>query len=246
MTAVFPVRRPDGNDTLQVWRAIARNRWLVLPVVLITVVAVGWLLVLRPPTYQVRSSLLLVPPPPAPTAAQIEDDPALADLNADNPYGRAYDPTILIAVITSAVTSEAGRAEVERAGGDDGYLLVQSRQYGVDSPFVEITTFGPSPDATVRSNMLVVSAFQAELAAVQQAADVSEEYWVTARLAVDPADAEVRPVDVGRGLIAIVILGILGVFTAVSVADAVRQSGRDRREPLPSPEPSGSAAGGGA
>jgi capsular polysaccharide biosynthesis protein len=233
----LPSGRPGENDTLHVWRAISRNRWLVLAVVALTAAALAWALVVRPETYEVRSSLLLVPPPPAPTAAQVEENPELSGLNADNPYGRSYDPTILIAVITSAVTSEASREVFAAAGSDDAFTVAQSTRYGADSPFLEITSSGPSPEDALESNALVVEALQAELQRVQEVENVSERYFVTARPAATPTLDDARQVDVSRQVVALVVVGVFLIFAVVSVGDAVRQARADRAASRRIPEP---------
>jgi len=209
-------------DTLNVWKALRRNRWLVLPVLLLTVLGSSWALFVRPATYQVQSSMLLVPPPPAPTDAEIAKHPALGKLNADNPYGRAYDPTILIALVSIAITSDQSRAQIKAKGGDERFTVAQTTRYGFNSPFADITSVGPSAQEAIASNELVIRSFKQELARVQLKEKVSPRYLITARVAGDPTSARVRSTDVGKLLIGIIGLGVLGLFVVVSFGDAFR------------------------
>lgn len=209
-------------DTLNVWRALWRNRWVALPVVALTVLGVCWVLFVRPATYQVQSSVLLLPPPPAPSAQQIDQDPALGRLNADNPYGRSYDPTILIALVSNAITSDPSREKIEKAGGDGRFTVVQTTKYGTGSPFADITSVAGSVEEAIASNELVIAAFQADLARLQAREKVSPRYLITARVAGEPTGGQVRATDIGRLLIGFVGLGIVGLFGAVSVSDALR------------------------
>lgn len=228
-------------DTLNIWRALRRNRWLVLPVLIITLAGAGWALFVRPATYQVRSSVLLVPPPPAPTEAELDQHPRLRKLNYDNPYGRNYDPTVLIALVSIPITSPAGRAEIEKAGGDERFTVAQTTRYGVNSPFADITSSGSSAEAAIASNLLVIKTFERELARLQQKEEVSPGYLITARVAGEPATALVRTTDVGKLLLAIIGTGTLGIFAVVSIGDAVRQtrtSASTSRPPSRPPKPS--------
>lgn len=226
-------------DSLNLGRALWRNRYLVGPVILLTVLSVLWVLLLRQPTYQVRSSVLLVPPPPAPTAAQVEKNPSLAGLNADNPYGRSYDPTVLIALVALSVTSEQGRHDVALGGGDPSFTVLQTTRYGFNSPFADITTSGASAAVAVRTNQLVIRAFQQELERVQLKEKVSRRYLITARTAGDPSTAQVDVTGTGRLLVLVLGGGVLGLFGVVSVGDAVRiarrQAAGERGGWLPPP-----------
>lgn len=222
-------------DTLNVWAALRRNRWLVLPVLLLTVAGLGWAVLLRPATYQVASSVLLVPPPPAPSDAQVAQNPDLAKLNSDNPYGRSYDPTILIALVSIAVTSDPSREAIRRAGGDERFTVVQTTRYGFNSPFADITSAGSSPGAAIASNELVIKAFETELTRLQVKEKVSRRYLITARVAGDPASARVRSTDVGRIVVTVLGFGLFTTFTVVSVADALRQSRRRSGQPRSGP-----------
>ena len=167
--------------------------------------------------------MLLVPPPPAPSDAQIAKHPALGKLNADNPYGRSYDPTILIALVSIAITSDQSRAEIHRQGGDERFTVAQTTRYGFNSPFADITSVGPSATEAIASNELVIKAFERELARVQLKEKVSPQYLITARVAGDPTSARVRSTDVGKLLIGIIGLGVLGLFVVVAIADAFRE-----------------------
>jgi hypothetical protein len=192
-------------------------------VLLVTVLGSSWVLFVRPATYQVQSSMLLVPPPPAPSDAQIDKHPELRKLNSDNPYGRSYDPTILIALVSIAITSDPSREAIKQAGGDERFTVAQTTRYGFNSPFADITSVGPSASEAIASNELVIRSFERELARIQLREKVSRRYLITARVAGDPVGARVRSTDVGKLLIGIIGLGVLGLFVVVSIGDAVRE-----------------------
>ena len=85
-------------------------------------VGVAWL---APTIWTTTSTMVIEPPPAAPTEGQLESDPALQRLNADNPLTRRYDPTTIITILASRITSEAGRSGVEARGGTADFDIQQ-------------------------------------------------------------------------------------------------------------------------
>jgi hypothetical protein len=237
-------------DLLTIWQTIWRRRWVALPVLLLTVVVAGWAVLLRPPVYESSATLLLLQPPGPPTPTQLQRDPALAGLNADNPYTRVYDPAVLIAVVADVVGSEPARRGLAGQGADDRYVITNTVRYGLSSPLVEITGTAATPAQATRTTGLVATAFAQQLRQLQAAEHVSPRYFVMVRMVDGPAAGRPRASDKVRVLVGVFGLGLIGLFSVISVADALGtmrarrrayRSGR-HRPAAPGPAPAGAPA----
>ena len=81
-------------DLLAMFRAVLRNRLFTIPVILLMLVGGVWVYFFSSPTYEATSGYVVFEPPDAPTASEIAQDPALAEVHADNPYARV-DPSVV-------------------------------------------------------------------------------------------------------------------------------------------------------
>ena len=71
---------------------IARKIWLyrvaTLPIIVLTLLAALYVVVIKDAEYEATSNYILINPPPPPGAEDIAANPALADINSDNPFTR--------------------------------------------------------------------------------------------------------------------------------------------------------------
>ena len=206
-------------DTLNISRAIWRNRKSVTPVVVVITLSLGWLFFLRPPTYVLDSSILVTPPP---AVGAVSVNSRRAGGVSDNPLARAYDPTVVIALVSLAITSDQGREVIKAAGGDEHFAVKQDSRYGAATPFVDIHVSGSTPAEVIKSQGIVVQEFMRELQRIQDRDNVSPEYRITARVAADGWEPSPRITDRVQHFLAIMMLGLFGVFAATSIPDAIR------------------------
>lgn len=208
-------------DLLTIWQTIWRRRRAALPVLLLTVAAAGWAVLLRPPVYESSATLLLLQPPGPPSQAQLQQDPALARLNADNPYTRVYDPAVLIAVVADVVQSDPTRQRLAGQGADQRYVITNTVRYGLSSPLVEVTGTAPTPRQATSTAGLVAAAFARQLRQLQASERVSPRYFVLVRTVDGPSDGRPRASDKVRALVGVLGLGFIAMFGVISVADAL-------------------------
>ena len=130
-------------DLLLIARTIWRYKLATLPVIVLTLCGVVYAVAVKDPVYEAKSSYVLINPPAPPTPDEVAHDPALGRVNADNPYTRFTDPSVVIQVLTGALNSESARRALEDAGADSRYTVAPSAEPGYfTSPIVYITGVG--------------------------------------------------------------------------------------------------------
>lgn len=226
-----PQGRSPSMDTLNIWRALKRNRWPVLAAVLLTLLAGFVVHATHPPRYQVSSTVVLIPPPSGPSDTQLKMHPEWRKLDPDNPYTREYDPGTVLTMLSIPITSDAGRADVKAAGGSTDYTIDQIYSFGQSTPFSKVTATANTPAGALRTNNLVVESLQNLLRNMQSKDGTSSRYWVTAQVAAGAGANPPKQVGVITPLAAVGVAGALLIYVAVGVGDAVRLARRRRRSP---------------
>ncbi len=214
-------------DMLSIGRMLWKHKIITALVVLLTGSGAVYLAVVAPATYESSTTMLLVAPPNPPTVAEIEADPSLGEVNADNPYTRSYDPAIVINVVATVVNEE--NDEALTAAGADDYLVTQTARYGFGSPIVEVQATSDTPEGAEETAALVADAFRFELERLQQAEDVDPEYLIETRTVQPARTGEQRISGTLRALLAVAGLGLVVLFIAVSSAEALETLRAEKR-----------------
>jgi hypothetical protein len=238
-------------DLLSIARKIWRYKLLTLPVVLLTLCGAFYVVAVKEPVYEASSSYILAYPPDPPTVEDIARDPALARTNADNPYTRFSDQSVMVEALASSMASESARRALLDAGADPRYKVEPAAQFGSAEPIpiVEITAQGSTPEVAVRSAKLVGNAVTRELQDMQQAEGVDSEYQIKANEVDTPPPAQLQASGELRALVGVLALGTVLLFLVVSVGDALtslrmERSGRSAPAPLAADAAAWSAEGG--
>jgi hypothetical protein len=226
-------------DLLSIARKIWRYKLLTLPIVLLTLCGAVYVVAVKEPVYEASSSFILINPPAPPTAEDIARDPALGRINADNPYTRFSDQSVIVEVLASSMASESAQRALLKTGADPRYKVAPTSEFGYSSPIVQITAQGWSPGVAVRSAQLVGSALTRELNHMQQAEGVDPQYRIKAQQVESPDGAQLRASGQLRVLVGILALGVVLLFVVVSLADALTTIRTERKR---RPAPSGLAA----
>jgi capsular polysaccharide biosynthesis protein len=207
-------------NLLLIARKIWRYKLVTLPVIGLVVAGAYYVLAVKDPVYEATSTYILVNPPPPPTEDEVAQDPKLG-IGSDNPYTRYSDQSVVVQVLTSRLSSDVARRELEQRGADPDYEVAPSSEFGFTAPLVQITGTGPTPAAAVRTARLIGRAVTRELAGMQQARGVAEKYRIDAQQVVVPRDAKLKASGQLRSLVAVFALGLVLMFIVVSVADAL-------------------------
>jgi hypothetical protein len=229
-------------DLLSIVRKLWRYKLVTVPVVLLVLGGAVYVVAVKEPVYEASSSFILINPPAPATAEDIARDPSLGRINADNPYTRFSDQSVMIEVLASRMSSESARRALLRAGANPRYEVAPTASFGYSSPIVKVTAQGPSPEVAVASAKMVGKALTAELTGMQQAEGVDPQYRIKAQQVDSPDRAQLRASGQLRMLVGVLALGAVLLFVVVSVADALTSL---RAERLRRPAPPGATAGGG-
>jgi hypothetical protein len=229
-------------DLLSIARKVWRYKLVTVPVVLLVLCGAVYVVAVKEPVYEASSSFILINPPAPPTAEDIARDPSLGRINADNPYTRFSDQSVMIEVLSSTMSSESAQRALLKAGADPRYEVVPTSSFGYSSPIVKVTAQGPTPEVAVASAKLVGKALTAELTRMQQAEGVDPDYRIKAQQVEFPDRAQLKASGQLRMLVGVLVLGAVLLFVVVSVADALTSLRAERRART---APPGAAAGGG-
>jgi hypothetical protein len=223
-------RQEAEMDLLSIARKLWRYRLLTLPVLALTFCGAVYVVAVKDPVYEASSSYILINPPPPPTEEEIARDPALSSVDADNPFTRFADQSVVVEVLASTLSTESARRALVDAGADSRYTVARASQFGYSSPIVQITGTGESPEAAVRTAELVGEAVTSELNRMQVARGVDSQYRIETQQVDAPDDAELRASGKLRSLVGVLALGTVLLFVLVSVADALATLRMERSE----------------
>lgn len=215
-------------NLVQIARKIWKHKLVTAPVIALTFLGALYVVAIKDPVYEASSSYLLINPPPPPTEEEIARDPALSGVDADNPFTRFADQSVVVQALASTLSGESARAALEEAGADRRYTVAPSSEFGYSSPIVQITANGVSQESAVRTAEVVGNAVTDELERMQQAEGVASDYRITTQQVHAPDDAELRAAGNLRALVGVLAIGTILLFVAVSVADAVTTWRRER------------------
>jgi hypothetical protein len=227
-------------DLLSIARKVWRYKLVTVPVVLLVVCGAVYVVAVKEPVYEASSSFILINPPAPPTAEDVARDPSLGRINADNPYTRFSDQSVMIEVLSSAMSSESAQRDLLKAGADPRYKVAPTSSFGYSSPIVKVTAQGPTPQVAVASAKLVGKALTAELTRMQESEGVDPDYRINAQQVESPDRAQLKASGQLRMLIGVLVLGAVLLFVVVSVADALTSLRAERRARMAPP-----GAGGG-
>ena len=235
---------------LLILRKIWNYKLVTLPIVALVLAGSFYVMAVEPPTYQSSATYILIPPPSPPTATSGSP----TNNRTNNPYSRLSDPSVLVQVLASQLNSDEFRRGLATRGVASTYTAQPSAAFGFSAPIMQITGTGTTATAAVTTTTAVGRALTQTLDQMQQARGVDKAYWITTEAVVPAADATLKPSGKLRSLVAVLVLGTILLFIAISILDAVSAMRSDRAEehsaedstgPAPTPPlvPNGPSAG---
>ena len=211
-------------DPMSVLRTLWKRKWYVLPALLLTVIAAGYVFQYGPRVYESTASYALVNPD-IPSDIELEEDPALDALNSNNPYLRSSNPSLIADVLITRLNSTTIAEALEAQGLNDEFTVAQ----GVGNGFViDITGVGESPAESIAVTNAVAGMFVEDLRTLQTVSGAADTYLFTALPVASPDQATEQFSSRLRSVIAVVIAGAVLTFGAVSLAGWV-ESSRSKR-----------------
>lgn len=217
-------------DLVAMAHTVWRHKFATLPIILLTSALGFYALFLSKPQFQASGSYILVNPPAPPTQEQIARDPALANVNANNPLTSYGNLSVVGLLLTQQMASPSVERMLLQEGLNPLSTVSNDTIYG-NAPLVAITGVGSTAAEAVRSGRILGQALLTRLNYIQKQMGVSPRYRVTAYPVVIPAQASERVSGKLRNLILVIVVGIILLFVAVSVAKA-REERKLERLPL--------------
>lgn len=231
-------------DLLNLFSTLRRHKVIVSVILAMIVAGCAYVVLGIPPQYESQVQYVLIEPPPLPTEDQLKADPSLAKLNSNNPYLRLPNPSIVVDVLAQRVSADGVRNELIAKGADKEYTITSTDEIG-SGLVIEVTGTGHSASGSTRTLNLVVERMKVELHDMQTVDGASERYLFQA-LPVSPPTPPTRKVTgTMRSLIAVAAAGIVLLFAAISLAEAIGPR-RTRKSPAVPARQLGSAGEGGA
>jgi hypothetical protein len=214
-------------DLLSIFKTLLRHRWVTLPVVALTAVAGAYVFLFVPKTYEVTATYAIVDPD-RPTEAEIERDPAVGRLNANNPLLRLGGPSVVVDVLGQRMSSNLVRQRLKDRGANPAYLVAPANALGVTGGIIGTTAQGPTPEEALATTRLLLEEMTRQLYEMQKVEGADDRYLMTL-MTVAPGEQAVERVSGKlRSLIVVGGGGVIVLFVAISVAEAVSARRRER------------------
>lgn len=209
-------------DPIAVLKTLWHHKVFVLPVLFLTAFAAVYMYSYAPRSYEALTTYAIVNPK-IPSSQEIEKDPALGELNTDNPYLRSADSSLITQVITTRLNDAATSEALKKAG--------LATDYKVERPsaafLVEISAVSDSEVIALDTVRALGTRLEQELHTIQTVNGASEQYLFTSLVVAVPDKATEQFSSRLRSLIVVVVAGLVLTLGAVSVARSV-ETARER------------------
>lgn len=214
-------------DPLTVVRVLWLHKWATIPVIVVTLAACAYVYLFAPRVYEASMSYALAAPD-VPSEYQLEQNKDLAKLNADNPYLRTGDSSLLSQVVISKLSDPEVAEGLEASGLGTEFTIAPVQNLGMG--LVQITASAPSEEIAVRTAQELGNQFTSIVESTQEVNNADSTYLYTAIPVRGPGPAQELYSSRLRSLIMVGIAGAILLFGVVSVAQSLslrRERGAD-------------------
>lgn len=234
-------------DPMSVLKTMWRHKAYVLPVLLLTLLAVGYVFQFGPRSYEANMSFAMVNPQ-VPTETELLEHPELAELNSDNPYLRSSDPALISDVLITRLSDRSMMESLEDAGLSPDYTVARSANG--NGFVIDIVGVATAPEDAVATTRALGDVLVSELRAIQTVNGADDTYLFTALAISSPDRAEEQFSSRLRSVILVALGGGVLLFGAISLARSLEMSGSRPAPGSPAPGtgtggPGGSGSAGG-
>lgn len=216
-------------DPITVLTTLWRNKWVTLPVVLLTAAACIYVYLYAPRTYEANVSYALTAPD-VPSNYELENNAEVAKLNSNNPYLRSSDSSLLAQVVITKLSDPVYVEQLKEAGFGSDFKIAPVASLGMG--LVTVSASSESPAEAVETAKLVGEQFTSTLTSVQKINGADDRYLYTPILVRGPGPAKEMYSNRLRSLIMVAIAGSVLLFGAVSVARSIRLRAQRRTKPV--------------
>lgn len=205
-------------DLISIAQAVWRHKLVTISVILFTCLLAFYFAVIKAPVYQASESFALVYPPAPPTAAQIAANPKLGKINPENPLLAYSDPSAVTQIVVSLAGTSSSQQALAKAGAGTQWQIAPS---AASSEIIDVSGVGSTASAAVLSANLVTKAAEHALYQVQANQGVNPAYMIKTYQLNVPNQAAQKLSSKLRPLVAVLGVGLILLFIAISVAEAI-------------------------
>jgi capsular polysaccharide biosynthesis protein len=213
-------------DLVSIIQSLWRHKLVSIPVIVFTAMAALYVVKIKPPVYDSAASILLANPPVGASQSQIAINPKLKGINPYNTFAAYGNLTYVADTVIELVTSPEAQPGLIQSGVDPRYQMTMSTADSLP-PIIDITGVGSSPQEAIRSASVLVKAAKSNLVEMQKKQGINPFYMVTTVDLVKPTVAERSTSGKLRSLVAVLGLGAVLLFVAVSVTDTLNKRKRN-------------------
>ncbi|MET7822408.1 Wzz/FepE/Etk N-terminal domain-containing protein [Micromonospora zamorensis] len=207
-------------DLLALFTTVRRHKLIVLAVLLVLIAGNAFVAFGIPPRYESQAQYVLIAPPPQPTEAAIERDPGLLKVNANNPYLRLPNPSVVVDVLSQRVSGNMIRQQLINEGADEDYTISSTNAIG-SGLVINVVGTGSSPDSAAKTLDLVSKSMEKELYDMQKVDGADDKYLFQALPINPPTDPTRKVTGTIRSMIAVSAACLVLLFGLISIAEAV-------------------------
>lgn len=201
-------------DPTDVLKALWQQCWYVLPALLIALTAAGYVYQFAPRSYESTATYALVNPA-VPTLEELKADPALAALNADNPYLRSADANLVTDALLVQLNAKPTAETLKAAGVGAEYRAALGE--GGNGFVVDITGIAATPDGAIATASAIGTILEQKLREQQKVNGADDLYLFTPLELAAPTSATEQFSSRLRSVIMVLIAGAVLVFAAASL-----------------------------
>lgn len=212
-------------DPMTVMKTMWRHKALVLPVLLLTLLAAGYVYQFGPRSYEAKMSFAMVNPQ-VPTESDLLEHPELAELNSDNPYLRSSDPALISDVLITRLSDKSMAEALEDSGLSAEYNVARSANG--NGFVIDLSGVSDTPAEAVATTRALGDVLVSELRTIQTVNGADDLYLFTTIAISSPDRAEEQFSSRLRSVIMVVLGGAVLMFGAVSLARSVETTARRR------------------
>jgi hypothetical protein len=205
-------------DLFSIVGKVWRHKLATIPVIMLMALGAFYVIAVKAPVYQSTSGILLVNPPGPPSAAQIARHPALGKVNTNNTFVSFGNLDVIADAVIGVVTAESN--QLLRQGVDPRYTLTLSAEVGLP-PMIQVTGIGRTAQVAILSTQVVTRAAMASLNQIQVQQHVNPTYMIKSVELYGPTAPTVSVSSKLRTLIAVIALGTIMLFVAVSMSESI-------------------------
>ena len=205
-------------DLISIVQTMWRHKFVTISVILFTCLLAFYFAIIKAPVYQASESFALVYPPAPPTAAEIAANPKLGKVNTANPLLAYSDPSAVTQIVISLASTSSSAQALAKAGAGTQWQITPSAG---SSEILDVSGVGPTAQAALLSANLVTKAAEHALYQVQANQGVNPTYMITSYQLDIPNQAAQKLSSKLRPLVAVLGLGLLLLFIAISIAEAM-------------------------